>query len=64
MTNDITVAHAAPETPISRRKIMIGSRTMLTSAPTTCMAMERLAAPSPRSIPDTTPLRMMKNDEM
>ena len=39
----------------------MGFKTMFTTAPTTWMTMERLAAPSPRSIPDMTPLRMMKN---
>ena len=37
---------------------------MLTSAPTIWIAMERLAAPSPRSIPDMIPLRMMKKVQM
>ena len=37
---------------------------MLTIAPATWMTMDLFAAPSPRSIPDITPLMMMKTVEM
>ena len=62
-TNAMTVAHAAPCTPIPRPKMNIGSRIMFTITPRTWISMERLAAPSPRSIPDITPLRTMKKLE-
>ncbi len=61
--NDITVAQAAPATPMSIQNIIIGSRTMFTTAPAACMIIERLAAPSPRSIPAIMPLSTIGNVE-
>ena len=58
--NAMQVAQAAPARPMPNPNISTGSRTMFAAAPATWIAMERLAAPSPRSMPDITPLRTTK----
>ena len=44
-----TVAQAAPATPQLRRKMQMGSRMVLMTAPTSMQAMEYLGLPSARA---------------